>query len=113
MLSSEGEETSVGKVEYVEMKNVGQAYMRGRYPFNFHKLGTCNESYIRGNSIMTSFNRAVAINGVNNLRVQNNVFYDIRGHGIFFEEAGETKNLIENNLVAKVTASFSLLQSDQ
>ena len=112
MLHSEEDETSIGRIEYVEFRNVGQAFMKGKYPINFHELGVCDESYIRGNSIWKSFNRGVAIHGVHNLRVQNNVFYDIMGHAVFIEDAIETKNLIEGNLVITVKAAFSLLQSD-
>ena len=36
MLHSPGTETSVGKIGYIEMLNVGQAHMLGRYPINFH-----------------------------------------------------------------------------
>ena len=113
MLSADTPDASVGKIEYVEFKNVGQAFMTGRYPINFHKLGACHSSYIRGNSINGSWNRGIAIHGVHNLRVFDNVFYNIKGHAIFIETAIEEKNLIEYNLVVKVVTSFSLLASDQ
>lgn len=35
------------------------------------------------------------------------------GHTIFVEDAAETNNLIENNLVIMTKASFSLLNTDQ
>ena len=35
------------------------------------------------------------------------------GHTIFFEDAAETKNLIEDNCVIDVRRSWSLLNTDQ
>ena len=40
------------------------------------------------------------------------MIYDVMGHAVFIEDGVETKNLIENNLVVSVHASFSLLQTD-
>ena len=47
------------------------------------------------------------------MRLVNNVAYDIMGHSIFIEDAVETNNLIEGNLVIATKQSFSLLSSDQ
>lgn len=54
----------------------------------------------------------MTIHGVHYLRVQNNVAYNNMGHAIFIEDAAETKNLIEGNLVVDTRASDSLLNTD-
>ena len=112
MLHSPGDETSIGRIENVEFHNVGQAFKLGRYPIHFHMIGTVHNSYIRNNAIHQTFNRAVTIHGVQHLRIQNNVAYHTMGHTIFIEDAAETKNLVENNLVVDVRRSWSLLNTD-
>ena len=69
MLHSPGDETSIGRIEGVQFRHVGQAAMKGRYAINFHQLGVCHKSYVRSNSIWLSYNRGIAIHGVHNLRV--------------------------------------------
>jgi cell migration-inducing and hyaluronan-binding protein len=107
-----GVEATVGRIAYVEMNSVGQAYLRNRHPILFHMLGVAHESYIRGNSIVNGFNRAISIRGTNNLRVEDNVICDIKGHAIALEDAVERKNLLTNNLVVAVKQSFSHCYTD-
>lgn len=75
-------------------------------------IGAVHNSYIRGNAIHHTYNRAVTIHGVHFLRVQNNVAYLTMGHTIFVEDAVETNNVIEDNLIIDVRQSWSLLNTD-
>lgn len=68
MLHSHGHESVIGRIEYVEFRDVGQAFQLGRYPIHFHMIGTVHHSYIRGNSIHHTYNRAVTFHGVHYLR---------------------------------------------
>ena len=86
--------------------------MLGRYPIHYHMIGTVHHSYVRGNSVYKSFNRATTIHGVHFLQVVDNVYWDIDGHVVFIEDAAETKNLIQNNLVMNNHQVWSLLNSD-
>lgn len=113
MLHSPGDETVVGRIENCEFKDVGQAFMLARYPIHFHMIGTVQKSYIRGNSIHESFNRGTTLHGVHFLEVSGNVYHHTMGHTVFIEDAIETNNLIENNLVIDVRESNSLLNTDQ
>jgi hypothetical protein len=97
----------------MEFFNVGQAFQLGRYPIHFHLIGAVHNSYIRGNAIHQSYNRACTIHGVHYLRVIENVAYNTKGHTFFIEDAAETHNLIENNLAIWTKKSWSLLNSDQ
>jgi len=110
---SPGDESTVCRIDSSELTNVGQAFILGSYPIHFHMIGTVHSSYVRNNAIHHTFNRAVTIHGVHYLRVQNNVAYHTMGHTIFIEDAAETKNLIEDNLVMDVRRSWSLLNTDQ
>jgi cell migration-inducing and hyaluronan-binding protein len=69
MLHSRGDESLVGKIENIEMYDVGQAYQLGRYPVHFHIYGTVHKSYVYGNSIYRSYNRAVTFHAIDYLRV--------------------------------------------
>ena len=112
MLHSPGDESSIGRIEYAELFDVGQAFQLGRYPIHFHMLGTVTESYVRGNAVHQSYNRGTTLHGVHYLRVLHNVYYDIMGHTVFVEDAIETKNRVEYNLVVNPKPSFSLLNTD-
>jgi len=51
IIHADGSETVIGRIEYVEFFNVGQAFQLGRYPIHFHLIGSVTQSYIRGNAI--------------------------------------------------------------
>jgi len=113
MVHSNGMETLTARIEYVHFFNVGQSFQLGRYPIHFHLIGAVHNSYIKGNTIQQSFNRACTIHGVHYLRITQNVAYNVKGHNFFIEDAAETKNFLENNLAILTRRSWSLLNSDQ
>src|SRR5690606_33215321 len=98
---------STARVEGVEIKRGGQRGRLRRYPFHWHMLsyaGTetfmdASGQYIRNSSVNSSANRGIVIHGTNRVVVQNNVLYNIQGHGIFTEDAVERHNIIDRNLV--------------
>jgi hypothetical protein len=51
MIASPGDETSIGRIEYTEFFNVGQAFQLGRYPIHYHMIGTVHNSYVKGNTV--------------------------------------------------------------
>ena len=75
-------------------------------------IGTVHNSYVRGNAIHQTYNRAVTIHAIHYLRVQNNVAYNTMGHTFFIEDGIETKNVLENNLALLTRRSWSLLNTD-
>jgi len=113
MLHSPGDESVIGRFSYIELRQVGQAFQLGRYPIHFHMIGTVHNSYIKGNAIHHTYNRACTLHGVHYLTIENNVAYETMGHTFFIEDAAETKNLIKNNLAVKTKRSWSLLNTDQ
>ena len=70
------------------------------------------QSYAVGNSIHDSNNRAITIHGVHYLTVTDNVAYNIKGHSIFIEDAIESRNFLQKNLVINTHRSWSLLNTD-
>jgi hypothetical protein len=98
------------RVEGVEIRRGGQAGRLRRYPFHWHMLSYEGEQtledaegqYFKNSAINQSMNRGVVIHGTNGVLVQNNIIYDVRGHGIFMENAVERRNIIDGNLVMHV-----------
>ena len=113
MMHSPGDESVIGKIENCEFFDVGQAFKLGRYPIHYHMIGTVTKSYIKNNSIHQTYNRATTLHGVHYLEISGNVAYKAMGHTVFIEDAIETNNLIENNLIVDTRASNSLLNTDQ
>lgn len=93
-LHSEGDDSLVARLEYIELNEVGQAFKVGRYAVHFHMIGAVHKSYCKGFGTHTSFNRAFTMHGTHYLRITENVAYNVKGHTIFIEDAVEKKNLI-------------------
>lgn len=112
MLHAPGDEACIGRIMYIELTDVGQAFKLGRYPIHFHLIGTVAKSLVKGNAIHQTYNRAVTIHAVSYFNIVNNVVYNTMGHSIFIEDAIETKNVIDGNLIINTNRSWSLLNSD-
>ncbi len=83
----------------VELYRVGQARKKARYPFHWHVRGNAIGQYFKNSSVHESYNRALTIHATNDVLVENNVFFDHLGHGIFFEDGNEQRNRVIGNLV--------------
>jgi len=112
MIHSPGDDSSIARICYCELTDVGQAFKLGRYPIHFHMIGNVVESHVVGNAIHKTYNRAITTHAVHYFTVQDNVAYDTMGHTFFIEDAIETNNYFDHNLGIKVKASFSLLNTD-
>ena len=100
------------RIEYTEFSNVGQAFRVGRYPIHFHLPGNMSSSYIRGNAIHHSNNRACTLHDVSNLLVERNVAFNIKGLSFFLEDGVEQYNTLQYNLAIFTRMSNSLLNPD-
>ena len=112
-IHSSGDDSVIARLEYIELNEVGQAFKIGRYAVHFHMIGAVHQSYARGCSTHEGFNRAFTMHGTHHLRLTDNVVYHVMGHNFFIEDAIETKNLLQNNLVISAARSWSLLNTDQ
>lgn len=105
------------EVDGVEFRRVGQAGDLGRYPMHWHtlsydlgtgtELGDATGHYIRNSAIWDSANRCVVLHATNGVTVQNNICYDIKGHGFFLEDAVERRNVFDGNLALKTRSPLS------
>ncbi|XP_062842250.1 fibrocystin-L-like [Trichomycterus rosablanca] len=107
------ENLAIGRIEYVEIFNAGQAFRLGRYPIHWHLMGDIKfKSYVRGCGIHQTYNRAVTIHNTHQLLVERNVIYNIMGGAFFIEDGIETGNILQYNLAVFVRQSTSLLNDD-
>jgi len=111
-LHSHGDDSLTGRIENVEMYQVGQGYKIGRYAVHFHMIGAVHNSYAKGNSVHSGFNRAFTLHGTHYMRIMNNVAFEVKGHNIFIEDAVEKKNYLYRNCLIKVLRSWSGLNTD-
>ena len=63
-------------------------------------------------SIHHTYNRAVALHGVHNVLVEDNVAYDNMGHAFFLEDGVETGNQFLRNLGVLTKESTAMLNTD-
>lgn len=101
---------SAAYIDGVEIRRGGQHFSLGRYPFHWHMLSysppntlaDATGQYFRNSVINESRNRGVVVHGTNGVLVENNIIYNVRGHGIFTEDAVERRNTFDNNLVLRI-----------
>lgn len=96
----------------VELYNMGQKNIKGRYPFHWHELTSVNGQYFRFNSVHRSFNRVIAIHDSDSGQIENNVAYDHIGHGFFLEDNFSVRNIFYRNLgiLTRVPASGEAIE---
>ncbi len=85
-------------VDSVEFYHMGQAGIMARYPFHWHFVGDAPGQFIQNSSVHHSFQRCITVHRTNKTLVHNNVCYDFKGHGYFFEDGVEIDNVMSNNL---------------
>lgn len=112
-LHSQGDDSLIARLGYIECYNMGQAFKLGRYAIHFHMIGATHKSYVEGLGLHQSNNRAFTIHGTHYLRIMKNVAFEVKGHTVFIEDAIETNNYIYKNLIMKTMRSMSLLNTDQ
>jgi cell migration-inducing and hyaluronan-binding protein len=95
--------TSKMFVDGVELNRMGQHLELARYPIHWHLVGEAGKGqYIKNAAIHDTFNRCVTVHGTNDVRIENNVTYNIVGHCFFLEDGIETGNEYVHNLAIQV-----------
>ena len=121
MIMRQGAMQGVAHINGIEIKRGGQNGITGRYPFHWHMLSyegsttlqDATGQYIRNSSVNQSMNRGIVIHGTNGVEVSKNVVYNIKGHGIFTEDASERRNTIDGNLVLHIRDPLTPLKAHE
>jgi hypothetical protein len=99
-------------IEGIEFRNFGQQGLPGRYPIHFHFCSDVSGSVVAKNSIRQSNQRCVVSHGTNNLRIEENVAFDTKGHCYITEDGMETGNMFIRNLGAQTDRPERLIPND-
>jgi len=99
--------TSKMFVEGVELNRMGQNLALARYPIHWHLVGDAKGQYIKNAAIHDTYNRCVTVHGTNDVRVENNVTYNIVGHCFFLEDGIEHGNEFVHNLAIQIKCHTS------
>jgi len=100
--------TSRMYVDGVELNRMGQNMELARYPIHWHLVGDGGKGqYIKNASIHDTYNRCVTVHGTHDVRVENNVTYNIVGHCFFLEDGIEHGNQFVHNLAIQIKCHTS------
>lgn len=103
---------AAGRFSNIEMYQVGQGNIFGRYPIHFHHAGDLPNSWVDNVAVHHSNSRLVTLHGVRFVKVTNSVGFEIFGHNIFIEDGSETKNTIDGNLIINTRQIWTLTNKD-
>jgi G8 domain/Right handed beta helix region len=95
---------SAAQLSNVEVTQMGQQGVLARYPVHWHLTGdsSTNNNFIRNSSVHGTFQRGIVLHQANGVEVENNVLFDIPGHGVYFEDGIEHANTVDRNLITLV-----------
>ncbi|PRP75664.1 G8 domain-containing protein, partial [Planoprotostelium fungivorum] len=101
----------------VELTQMGQAGILGRYPVHFHMMRYVYNMGVSATdlSIHHNYQRCISIHETHGAVVQNCVCFDTYGHAMFLEDGGERGNVWDHNLASVVRPQlkvYKLLDSD-
>ncbi|ORY52977.1 hypothetical protein BCR33DRAFT_761302 [Rhizoclosmatium globosum] len=95
--------TAIGRASGLELFQMGQTNVMGRYPYHIHQAGQNGiNSYLKSSSIHQSFFRCMSVHGSHNVTISNNVAYDITANCFYIEDGIEEDNTFSYNLAAHI-----------
>uniref|UniRef100_A0A5S6LCS8 Serine/arginine-rich-splicing factor 1 n=3 Tax=Xenopus tropicalis TaxID=8364 RepID=A0A5S6LCS8_XENTR len=103
-------EPSLVLISGVQFRRIGQPFRK--QPASKLCLCSLTDSYIRGCAITRSFARGISISGTSAFTLENNVFYDIKGHGLLVGEHLEEDIEIKNNLLIRISGAHGLSSTE-
>jgi G8 domain len=95
---------SFAQLDSVEITELGQQGVLGRYPAHWHLQGQASTggNFMRHSSLHGSFQRGVVLHQTHGVKIEDNVLFDILGHAVYLEDGVEHHNVIDRNLVMLV-----------
>ncbi|XP_068867901.1 fibrocystin isoform X2 [Aphelocoma coerulescens] len=96
------------QLQGVQFRHVGQTFRHHCSALTVTGNTWMADSYIRGCCVLDSFGQGLRLTRISNLSVDNNVFYNISGHGLLLGEGLEEENRVSNNLVIGLSGTDGL-----
>ncbi|KAE8605431.1 hypothetical protein XENTR_v10015132 [Xenopus tropicalis] len=105
-------EPSLVLISGVQFRHIGQPFRKQPGALTIAGDICMPDSYIRGCAITRSFARGISISGTSAFTLENNVFYDIKGHGLLVGEHLEEDIEIKNNLLIRISGAHGLSSTE-
>nr|XP_056712789.1 fibrocystin [Euleptes europaea] len=96
------------RLEGVQFRHVGQAFRKDLSALTIAGNTHMTNSYIRNCVVLDSFARGISLSGVSHLRVENNILYNIMGHGLHVGERPDQKNQLKSNTIIGLSGTDGL-----
>ncbi|MEM7489346.1 MAG: G8 domain-containing protein, partial [Pseudomonadota bacterium] len=90
---------AVARIAGAEFADLGISGTAGRHALWFQHGGDRAGSYVMSASIHHTFRGGIVVDRTDNLLIEENVVYDVMGHGIQLKEGGANGNRFDGNLV--------------
>uniref|UniRef100_A0A8D0HLS2 PKHD1 ciliary IPT domain containing fibrocystin/polyductin n=1 Tax=Sphenodon punctatus TaxID=8508 RepID=A0A8D0HLS2_SPHPU len=92
-------ERSLLQLEGVGFRYVGQAFRKHLSALTVAGNAKMTDSYVHGCSVSDSFARGLSLSRISDLRVDNNIFYNILGHGLLIDGDLELNRITHNAVI--------------
>ena len=86
------------QMHYAAVENCGRVAL-GHYCTHFHHVNDCPECQLVGNAIINGANKGVTVHATHRALIQDNVIYNVKGAGIYFENGQEMDNNATGNAI--------------
>ncbi|XP_074093277.1 fibrocystin isoform X3 [Macrotis lagotis] len=103
-------EPSKVQLQGVQFQYMGQVFQKQLSALNV--IGPMKDSYIRGCSVRDSFSRGLSLSRTSNFIVENNVFYNILGHGLLVGTYMEMRPLPWKAVPRRKTAQGNIVRNN-
>ncbi|XP_068136131.1 fibrocystin isoform X2 [Hyperolius riggenbachi] len=102
------DEASQIRISGVQFIHAGQAFRKALSAVNIFGGASMSGSYIRQSVVMNSFARGIMLSGISHFTIEENIFYNIQGHGLVVGEDVRGPLRIRHNLLMKMSGSSGL-----
>ncbi|XP_056419985.1 fibrocystin isoform X2 [Hyla sarda] len=102
------DEPSLVQISGVRFLYAGQAFTQSRSALSIVGNRPMSGSYIRGSVVMNSFARGISLSGISHFTVEENILYNIKGHGVIVGEHLENGIQVRKNLLIRILGTDGL-----
>ncbi|XP_053316454.1 fibrocystin [Spea bombifrons] len=105
-------EPSRFQVSGVRFEHMGKGFQKHLSGLNIIGNGNMSGSYIRRCTVLNSFARGLSISGVSHFKVEENVLYNIKGHGILLADPLVHDIEIKHNVMIRISSTDTLSNTE-
>ncbi|XP_075123024.1 fibrocystin [Leptodactylus fuscus] len=102
------DEPTLVQISGVRFLHAGQAYAQSRSALNIAGNRPMSGSYIQGCVVVNSSARGIGFSGISYFTLEENIFYNIKGHGVIVGEHLENSIQVKRNFLIRIWGSDGL-----